>query len=293
MDPMERAEVLVEALPYIQRFDGATMVIKYGGHAMVSEELKLGFARDVTLLRFVGIRPVIVHGGGPQISELLKKLSIEPVFVDGMRITDERTMEVVEMVLGGKLNKDIVGLITRAGGRAVGLSGKDGELLKAKRIRYKTLDAQGMEREIDMGLVGEVEKVDPTLLERLTQDGFIPVIAPLAAGPGGLTLNLNADTAAGHIAAALNADKLILLTDTKGVLDEKGELISTLRASELDDMIKKGVIKAGMIPKVRCCLEALRGGAKKAHIIDGRIRHSILLEIFTDQGIGTEIILDN
>jgi len=290
MDPHQRAQVLVEALPYIRRFNGSTMVIKYGGHAMLDEILKESFALDVTLLWFVGIRPIVVHGGGPQIGKMLKGLSIESNFVDGMRVTDEKTMEVVEMVLTGQTNKEIVTKINLAGGKAVGISGKDGGLLLAEKLLYKKNSTDG-EKEIDLGLVGEVKEVRPEILYTLTESGFIPVISPVAAGRTGQSFNLNADTAAGYIAGALNARKLILLTDTQGVLDNQGNLISTLKAKDAEEMISAGVIKGGMVPKVRCCLDALKMGVKKAHIIDGRVEHSILLEIFTDLGVGTEIVL--
>jgi len=292
MDPHQRAQVLIEALPYIRRFNGSTMVIKYGGHAMLEEGLKESFALDVTLLWYVGIRPIVVHGGGPQIGRMLKDLAVESTFVDGMRVTDEKTMEVVEMVLTGQTNKEIVTRINLAGGRAVGISGKDGGLIMAERLLYKKVFQDG-EKEIDLGLVGEVKEIRPEILHALTENGFIPVISPVAGSETGIGYNLNADTAAGQIAAALKARKLILLTDTQGVLDEQGKLISTLRAQDVEEMIRNDVIKGGMVPKVRCCLDALKMGVKKAHIIDGRIKHSILLEIFTDLGVGTEILLED
>lgn len=291
IDHVERAQVLIEALPYIQRFNKATIVVKYGGHAMVDETLKQNFALDVILMKYVGLNPVVVHGGGPQIGELLKRLSIEPEFVDGMRVTDEQTMDVVEMVLVGKVNKEIVSLINRHGGCAVGLSGKDGQLITAKKMTYlkKRGDDQPPEI-IDMGLVGEITSVDHRLLKTLVEGEFIPVIAPVGGGEEGETYNINADLVAGQIAASLGARKLILLTDTEGVLDSEGKLISTLKSTEAQALINGGVIKGGMIPKVNCCLKALERGVRKTHIIDGRAPHAILLEIFTRVGVGTEIV---
>ncbi len=287
----ERAKILIEALPYIQRFKGATMVIKYGGHAMVDEELKRGFALDIVLMKYVGINPIVVHGGGPQIGELLKRLSIESRFVEGMRVTDEKTMDVVEMVLVGKVNKEIVSLINRSGGRAVGLSGKDGNLLTARKLRY--LRNRGVDQPteiIDIGLVGEITAVNTMILNNLLDSEFIPVIAPVAGGEQGETFNINADVVAGHVAMALGARKLVLLTDTAGVMGADGELITTLKADESQNLISGGFIKGGMIPKVNGCLDALKGGVKKAHIVDGRMEHAILLEVFTKMGIGTEIV---
>lgn len=292
ISPVERAQILIEALPYIKRFNGSIMVIKYGGHAMLDEDLKEGFALDITLLRYVGIKPIVVHGGGPQIGRLLKELSVEPRFVDGLRVTDERTMDVVEMVLTGQINKEIVTGIIKAGGKAVGISGKDASLILAKKLYYKKLSSDGSVEEMDLGLVGEVEEVRPEILFRLTEAGFIPVVSPVAGSLEGKGYNLNADTAAGRIAGALKARKFILITDTEGVLDEEGALISTLTRSEAEKLIKKGVIKGGMVPKVRCCIEALEQGVRKAHIIDGRVKHSLLLEVFSDCGVGTEIVLD-
>lgn len=287
----DRAKILIEALPYIQRFNGSTVVVKYGGHAMADEQLKRNFALDVILMKYVGIHPIVVHGGGPQIGELLEKLSIEPRFVDGIRVTDKETMDVVEMVLVGKVNKEIVTLINGNGGRAVGLSGKDGKLITAKKMEYvkrKTNDAPS--EIIDMGLVGEITAVDERVLTGLVERDFIPVIAPVGAGTGGETYNINADLVAGRIAASLRARKLILLTDTDGVLNEQGALISTLNAEDVPGFIKDGIISGGMIPKVNCCADALGAGVRKAHIIDGRKEHAILLEIFTEQGVGTEIV---
>ena len=286
----DRAKVLIEALPYIQRFNGATIVVKYGGNAMVDEQLK-NFALDIILMKYVGMNPIVVHGGGPQIGDFLKKLSMEPEFVDGMRVTDKQTMGVVEMVLVGKVNKEIVTLINRNGGNAVGLSGKDGSLITARKMKY--LKKKGDDRPpeiIDMGMVGEITAVDNKILLSLIENEFIPVIAPVGAGKDGETYNINADLVAGHIAASLNARKLILLTDTEGVLDKKSKLISTIRMEEVGPLIGDGIIKGGMIPKLNCCLEALNRGVKKAHIIDGREEHAILLEIFSKTGVGTEIV---
>jgi acetylglutamate kinase len=291
INQLDRAQVLIEALPYIQRFNKATIVVKYGGHAMVDEELKQMFALDVILMKYVGLNPIVVHGGGPQIGEFLKRLSIEPEFVDGMRVTDKQTMDVVEMVLAGKVNKEIVNLINRNGGRAVGLSGKDGRLITAKKMTY--LKSRGNDQPpeiIDMGLVGEITSIDSRVLKVLAEGEFIPVIAPVGGGDEGETYNINADLVAGRIAASLGARKLILLTDTEGVLDREGKLFSTLKRAEVHGLIEKGVIKGGMIPKVTCCLHALEGGVKKAHIIDGRTPHAILLEVFTRIGVGTEIV---
>ena len=287
----DRAKVLIEALPYIQRFNKATVVVKYGGHAMVDERLKEDFALDIILMKYVGMNPIVVHGGGPQIGDLLKKLSIESEFVDGMRVTDKQTMDVVEMVLVGKVNKEIVALINRNGGRAVGLSGKDGQLITARKMKY--IKDKGDDRPpeiIDIGMVGEITTIDNQVLMSLIESEFIPVIAPVGAGKEGETYNINADLVAGHIAASLGARKLILLTDTPGVFDAQGNLISTLKVDEVAKLISDGTIKGGMIPKVNCCVKALNEGVKKAHIIDGRKEHAILLEIFTRVGVGTEIV---
>ncbi len=287
----DRAKVLIEALPYIQRFNMSTIVVKYGGHAMVDERLKHNFALDIILMKFVGMNPIVVHGGGPQIGGFLEKLSIEAKFVDGMRVTDQQTMDVVEMVLVGKVNKEIVSLINRNRGRAVGLSGKDGGLITAQKMKYLKKKGDNRPSEIiDMGMVGEITSVDTRVLTGLIESEFIPVIAPVGAGEAGETYNINADLVAGHIAAALNARKLILLTDTEGVCDREGKLISTLSIDETRRLIGDGSIKGGMIPKVNCCVEALNGGVKKAHIIDGRKDHAILLEIFTKVGVGTQIV---
>ena len=284
---VERAEILIEALPYIRAFQGKTLVIKYGGAAMEQAELKEQFAQDVLLLRLVGFRPVIVHGGGPQIGAFMKRLGKEPRFVGGMRVTDEETVEIVEMVLVGRINKQIVGLINLHGGRAVGLSGTDGSLIRARKRLHRTPEGTLA----DIGLVGEVESVNPEAIRLLEENGFIPVIAPVGVGAGGETYNINADLVAGDIAAALAAEKLIHLTDVQGILGEDGRFVSTLTRREAERLIKAGVIDGGMLPKVESALRALEGGAAKAHIVDGRIPHAILLELFTKDGIGTEIVL--
>jgi acetylglutamate kinase len=289
---VERAEILVEALPYIRRFFNKTVVIKYGGHAMVDEDLKNNFARDLVLMKYVGINAVVVHGGGPQIGSLLKKLGKESKFVQGMRVTDEETMDIVEMVLVGKVNQEIVGLINRHGGRAVGLSGKDANLIRAEKYYLNAEKVKETPPEIiDIGLVGKVKSVNAELIATLMADGVIPVIAPTGVGDGGETYNINADLVAGAVASALAAEKLILLTDVPGVLNRDKELIHTMDERTTRRMIEEGTIEGGMFPKVKCCLKALRGGVKKAHIVDGRLKHTILLEMFTDQGIGTEIVL--
>ncbi len=289
---MERAEILLEALPYIRRFYNKTIVIKYGGHAMVDEELKDLFAKDVVMMKYIGIHPVVIHGGGPQIGSFLKKLGKDSRFVQGMRVTDEETMDIVEMVLVGKVNKEIVGLINRHGGKAVGLSGKDGSLIKAEKYYLSEEKAKDTPPEIiDIGLVGKVTSINSGLIASIENEGFIPVIAPTGVGDNGETYNINADIVAGEVAAALKAEKLVLLTDVDGVLDENNRLINTMNNREVTDMIRAGIIKGGMFPKVKCCMKALKGGVSKAHIIDGRLKHAVLLEIFTDMGIGTEIVL--
>jgi acetylglutamate kinase len=286
---VERAEILVEALPYIRRFFNKTVVIKYGGHAMADEELKNNFARDLVLMKYVGINAVVVHGGGPQIGSLLKKLGKESKFV---QVTDEETMDIVEMVLVGKVNQEIVGLINRHGGRSVGLSGKDANLIRAEKYYLNAEKVKETPPEIiDIGLVGKVKAVNAELITTLMADGIIPVIAPTGVGDGGETYNINADLVAGAVASALAAEKLILLTDVPGVLNRQKELIHTMDERTARRMIEEGTIEGGMFPKVKCCLKALRGGVKKAHIVDGRLKHTILLEMFTDQGIGTEIVL--
>ncbi len=280
----------MEALPYIRRFYQKTIVIKYGGHAMADQELKKDFAMDITLMNYIGLNPVVVHGGGPQIEEVLKKMGKSSRFVDGLRVTDEESMEVVEMVLVGKINKEIVKLINQQEGKAVGLSGKDGSLITAKKLRLSSTRSKTTKRKVkDMGLVGEVETINPHIIETLDRNKFIPVIAPIGVGKGGETYNINADMVAGKIASALNAEKLILLTDTAGVLDKRKKLISSMNEKKTKTLIKKGEISGGMIPKVTCCLQALKEGVAKTHIIDGRIKHAVLLEIFTDVGIGTQI----
>ncbi|MBI3786584.1 MAG: acetylglutamate kinase [Deltaproteobacteria bacterium] len=285
---ISRAEVLLEALPYIRRYAGKTMVVKYGGHAMVDESLRESFAQDIVLLKYVGINPVIVHGGGPQINQLLKQLGIESQFVRGMRVTDRQTMDVVEMVLC-KITNEIVTLINRHGGRAVGLSGKDGELIVARKLTVTT-EESGRQTKVDVGLVGEVRGVNPTVIETLDRSDFIPVIAPIGSGDGGESYNINADLVAGEIAEALRAEKLILLTDVDGIRGADGQVIPTLDIERANELIRSGVIDGGMIPKVECCIDALRGGTQKTHIVDGRVRHAVLLEIFTDAGVGTEVV---
>ncbi len=287
---IKKAEVLLEALPYMRRFQGQTVVIKYGGAAQLEPKLKAAFARDITVLQYLGIHPVVVHGGGPQIGKVLAQMDIPTRFVEGQRVTDERTMDVVEMVLAGKINKEIVSLINTAGGSAVGLSGKDGRLLTARKLQfYKPREDEPPEI-IDIGLVGEVTEVNTALIRTLQQEHFIPVIAPVGVGDAGETYNINADTVAGAVAKAMKAAKLILLTDVAGVLDENQHLVSSLDRDRALIMMDEGTIKGGMIPKINCCLEAVTGGVGKAHILDGRMLHSVLLEIFTDTGIGTEIV---
>lgn len=281
----QRATTLIEALPYIRRFRGKRVVIKYGGSAMTDESLKGQFAENVALLSLIGIKPVVVHGGGPQIGELLSKIGKESRFVRGLRVTDEETMDVVEMVLVAKVNKDVVSLINYHGGSAVGISGRDGRLIMARKARPAHL----ADADEDLGLVGEVERINPEVVASLEDRGFIPVIAPVGAGPNEKPFNINADTAAGALSAALEAEKFILLTDVPGVLDSSGDLISSLSEDEAEDLIASGVVSAGMIPKIRCCLTALRGGVPKAHVVDGRKVHALLLEMFTERGVGTEI----
>ncbi len=289
---MERADILLEALPYIKRFYNKTIVIKYGGHAMVDDELKDKFAQDVVMMKYIGINPVVVHGGGPQIGALLKKLGKESKFIQGMRVTDEETMNIVEMVLVGMVNQEIVGLINRHGGNAVGLSGKDGNLIKAEKYYLSEEKVKNTPPEIiDIGLVGKVKTINSELIVSLSQNAFIPVIAPTGIGDEGETYNINADVVAGEVAAALHAEKLLLLTDMEGVLNKDKKLINAMSDKEAMKMIDDGVIEGGMFPKVKCCLKALKNGVKKAHIIDGRLKHAILLEVFTDKGIGTEIVL--
>jgi acetylglutamate kinase len=289
-EPINKAEILLEALPYLRAFQGQTLVIKYGGAAMQELELKNAFAQDITLLQYLGIHPVVVHGGGPQIGEVLAKMEIPTRFVDGLRVTDASTMDVVEMVLAGAVNKEIVNLINAAGGAAVGLSGKDGRLLLAKKLQYYRPREDEPPEIIDIGLVGEVTGVNRDLLKTLQEHHFIPVVAPVGVGPAGETYNINADLVAGAVAKAMGAAKLMLLTDVAGVLGQDQQLVSTLDRDAALAMIEAGHIQGGMIPKVKCCLEAVAGGVGKAHILDGRTPHAVLLEIFTDTGIGTEIV---
>jgi acetylglutamate kinase len=289
---VERADILLEALPYIRRFYNKTVVIKYGGHAMVDEELKKMFAMDVVMMKYIGINPVVVHGGGPQIGTILKKFGKESRFVQGMRVTDEETMSIVEMVLVGQVNKEIVGLINHHGGKAVGLSGKDGNLIQAEKYYLSEERAKDTPPEIiDIGLVGKVREINAKLILSLAAEGFIPVIAPTGAGEKGETYNINADIVAGEVAAALRAEKMVLLTDVPGVMDKKGSLINTMTDRDALAFIDDGTISGGMYPKVKCCLKALKGGVQKAHIVDGRLKHAVLLEMFTDKGIGTEIVV--
>jgi acetylglutamate kinase len=289
---IERADILLETLPYIRRFYNKTIVIKYGGHAMVDSELKDKFAQDIVMMKYIGINPVVVHGGGPQIGDLLKKVGKESKFIQGMRVTDEETMNIVEMVLVGMVNKEIVGLINRHGGNAVGLSGKDGNLINAEKYYLNEEKAKFTPPEIiDIGLVGKVKSINSSLILSLTQDNFIPVIAPTGIGDKGETYNINADVVAGEIAAALHAEKLLLLTDVPGVLDKDKKLINTMTNDEALKLIDEGVVEGGMFPKIKCCLKALKAGVKKTHVVDGRLKHAVLLEVFTDKGIGTEIVL--
>jgi acetylglutamate kinase len=294
---IKKASVLIEALPYIRTFRGKTIVIKYGGHAMTDTSLKERFAQDVVLLKYVGLNPVIVHGGGPQIDKMLDRLGIQAKFRHGVRVTDEATMEIVEMVLAGKINMEIVDLLNRHGGRAVGLSGKDGGLMLTRPLTAKAW-AESLEKDLDgdeedgddFGFVGEVQSVDPSLVLKLQQDHYIPVIAPIGTDREGSTYNINADLVAGAIAGALTAEKLVMMTDVRGIRDAKGRHLSTVSRKDVQRMVKKGTISEGMLPKVHACLDALAGGVGKAHIIDGRIPHAILLEVFTHKGIGTEIV---
>jgi len=288
--PIDKAKVLIEALPYIRRFYDKTIVIKYGGSTMEEEGLKRSFALDIVLLKYIGLNPVIVHGGGPQIGEMLVKIGKKSQFIEGMRVTDGETMDVVEMVLVGKVNKEIVALINQQGGKAVGLSGKDGKLIMAQRLTLtKSRGKNEMPEIIDIGMVGEVKAINPGVIDALEKENFIPVIAPVGVGEEGETYNINADLVAGKIASALKAEKLILLTDVEGVMDEKKRLIPALDVKQAKRLMVQKVISSGMIPKVNCCLDALEEGVAKTHIIDGRMEHAILLEIFTDVGIGTQI----
>ena len=287
---MNVARVLTESLPYIQRFTGKTIVIKYGGNAMVDETLKSSFARDVVLMKLVGINPVIVHGGGPQIGQVLAKIGKQTEFVEGMRVTDSETMDVVEMVLGGLVNKEIVNLINRHGGRAVGLTGKDGDLIRARKLTL-TRNAPELKAPeiIDIGHVGQVASIDPAVVDMLVRGDFIPVVAPIGVGEDGHSYNINADLVAGKMAEVLRAEKFMLLTNAAGVLDKNDKVLSGLTAREVDALIADGTIYGGMLPKIRCALDAVQGGVKAAHIIDGRVEHAVLLELFTDEGVGTLI----
>jgi acetylglutamate kinase len=289
-DFISKAEVLMETLPYFRRFYGKTFVIKYGGHAMDDEDLKESFAQDIVLLKYVGIHPVIVHGGGPQIDQVLEKMGITSRYVRGMRVTDQETLDIVEMVLVGKVNKEIVTLINRHGGMAVGLSGKDGGLILARKMNVMVTDNGKPTEIIDIGMVGEIVGINPTIIDSLDDNKFIPVIAPVGVGLEGETYNINADLVAGEVAEALHAEKLILMTDVEGVKDKKNELLTTLTEKQARKLIQDGVVGAGMIPKVECCIEALKGGVGKTHIIDGRVKHAVLLEIFTKEGVGTEVV---
>ena len=287
---INKANVLVEALPWIRQFYGKTIVIKYGGNAMVEESLKEGFARDVILMKYIGLNPVVVHGGGPQIGKVLEAMGIETRFEQGMRVTDARTMDVVEMVLGGKVNKEIVANINKHGGKAVGLTGKDGNLLTARKLEMKAVNPATLTPEIiDIGMVGEVAEINPEIISSLEKANFIPVIAPVGVDSKGLTYNINADLVAGKIAGALQAEKLILLTDIEGVKDKSGKLLNMIDIKDVQGLIDDGTIAGGMIPKVTCCLDAIAEGVEKTHIIDGRMEHACLLEIFTDQGVGTAV----
>ena len=284
------AQVLSEALPYIQRFTGKTIVVKFGGNAMIDEDLKNSFARDIVMMKLVGMNPVVVHGGGPQIGDLLTKLNIESHFVNGMRVTDTATMNVVEMVLGGSVNKDIVNLINKNGGQAIGLTGKDGKLIQAKQLKVTHQTPEMLAPEIiDIGHVGEVSAINTDVLDMLRNSDFIPVIAPIGVDEEGNSYNINADLVAGKVAEILQAEKLMLLTNTAGLLDKKGTLLTGLSTKQVDDLIADGTIYGGMLPKIACALDAVKGGVKRAHIIDGRVNHATLLEVFTDQGVGTLI----
>jgi len=287
LSPTVKAEVLAEALPYIRRFHGKTIVVKYGGNAMTEEKLKKSFAHDVVLLKLVGLNPVVVHGGGPQIEQLLAKVGKKGEFVQGMRVTDEETMDLVEMVLAGQVNKEIVELINQAGGKAVGLTGQDAGLVRARKMMLESKDSPGVR--IDIGQVGEIESIDPSIITTLAGNGFIPVIAPIGSGRNGETYNINADLVAGKIAEVLRAEKLILMTNTVGVLDQNGNLLTGLTAKKIDELFEDGTISGGMLPKIASALDAARGGVHSVHIIDGRVDHALLLEIMTDQGVGTMI----
>ncbi len=285
------AHVLIEALPYIQKFKDKTVVVKFGGNAMVDEALKHSFARDIVLMKLVGINPIVVHGGGPQIGKLLERLNISTQFINGMRVTDSETMDVVEMVLGGLVNKEIVSLININGGKAIGLTGKDGDFIHAKKISINTFsDDQNASEIIDLGHVGEVDSIDPAVVDMLCNSDFIPVIAPIGVGKDGHSYNINADLVAGKIAEVLKAEKLLLLTNTAGILNKENKLLTGLSITDIDDLIADGTIAGGMIPKTRCATDALKGGVSSVHIIDGRVEHAVLLELLTDQGVGTLLL---
>ncbi|NLD68444.1 MAG: acetylglutamate kinase [Limnobacter sp.] len=285
--PAQQAAILAEAMPYIRRFHGKIVVVKYGGNAMTEDRLKQSFARDVVLLKLVGLKPVVVHGGGPQIEQLLARVGKKGEFIQGMRVTDAETMDIVEMVLAGQVNKEIVELINTAGGRAVGLTGQDGGLIRARRLKIRSKDRP--DDEIDIGQVGEIESIDPAIIETLAASGFIPVIAPIGSGTEGETYNINADVVAGKVAEVLKAEKLVLLTNTPGVLDKNGKLLTGLSARQIDELFADGTISGGMLPKISSALDAARGGVNAVHIVDGRIDHSLLLELMTDHGVGTMI----
>ena len=287
LTPAQEAGILAEALPYIKRFHGKTIVVKYGGNAMTDEHLKQCFARDVVLLKLVGMNVVVVHGGGPQIENMLTRVGKKGEFIQGMRVTDEETMEVVEMVLGGQVNKDVVNLINHAGGKAVGLTGKDGNFIRAKKLFLENKDNPA--EPIDVGAVGDITQIDPSLVGHLEGGGFIPVIAPIGVGKDGETYNINADVVAGKIAEVLKAEKLVLLTNTPGVLDKAGNLITGITPKQIDDMVEDGTLSGGMLPKIGSALDAAKNGVKSVHIIDGRVEHALLLEILTDHGVGTMI----
>ena len=290
-DIITKAQILIESLPYIRNFYGKVFVIKYGGSAQIKEDLKNAFAQDIVLLNYIGIRPVIVHGGGPKINSVMEKMGKKPRFIQGQRVTDKETMDIVEMVLGGLVNKEIVSLINSHGGKAVGMSGKDGELIRAKKKLVKrTSPETGADTLIDLGLVGEVTSVNTHVLSSLEKEGFIPVISPIGVGSKGETLNINADYVAASIASTLKAEKFILLTDVPGIMDKKNQIVSTLTKKQIKKFINDGTISGGMLPKVQACLKAVEGGVSKTHIIDGRVPHCLLLEIFTKKGIGTEIV---
>lgn len=294
ISPLERAHVLVEALPYIKEFYGKTIVIKFGGHAMINEELKQAVALDCVLMKYVGMNPIIVHGGGPEISQMLDRIGKESTFINGLRVTDAETMDVVEMVLVGRVNKSLVNTINQKGGKSIGLSGKDGQLIQAIPYVLTSQDKEGNTITHDLGFVGKVERINPSIIETVVEESYIPVIAPIGVDKNGKSYNINADLVAGEIAAALGAEKMILLTDIKGVLrdrDKEDSLISLIKVDETDDLIQEGIIAGGMIPKIQCCVQAIKAGVNKAHIIDGRIPHSPLLEVFTDQGVGTMVEL--